>query len=238
MLGTGSAFAKRYFNNNALLDAEGGTVMLDCGITGPAALHSLGRTFNDIDALLLSHIHADHIGGVEEFAFQMKFVYNRKPVLYIPEPLTNVLWENSLKGGLVQEEWTKLDDFFEVRPLREGEAAELVPGLSVEPIRTPHIAGKASYSYIVNRTFFYSADMTFQPELLAELAGRGCTVFFHDCQLKSPGIVHASLDELLTLPETMQERIWLMHYDDTKPQFEGRTGKMRFVEQHSLYTFE
>ena len=84
MLGTGNAFAKKYFNTNALFYIEGRTVMLDCGITAPLSLYQLNKTFNDIDALLVSHIHADHIGGIEEFAFQMKFVHKRKPLLYVP----------------------------------------------------------------------------------------------------------------------------------------------------------
>jgi ribonuclease BN (tRNA processing enzyme) len=237
MLGTGSAFAKNYYNNNALFYTEDKTVMLDCGITGPLALHQLGKKFDDIDALLLSHIHADHIGGVEEFAFQMKFVYNRKPVLYVPEPIAQTLWESSLKGGLTQEECCSLEDYFDVHLLQDGKSAEIVPGLSVEPIRTPHIAGKASFSFFINETFFYSADMKFHPDLLHQLAERGCKTIFHDCQLTPPGVVHTTLDELLTLPESLQERIWLMHYDDSKPEYEGRIGKMRFVDQHKIYTF-
>lgn len=100
MLGTGSAFAKAFNNNNALFTVDGLNLLVDCGITGPKALHELGYSFNDLHAVLLTHIHADHIGGIEEYAFQMKFVYGRKPILYIADTLVETLWENSLKGGL------------------------------------------------------------------------------------------------------------------------------------------
>ncbi|MFC5651619.1 MBL fold metallo-hydrolase [Paenibacillus solisilvae] len=238
MLGTGNAFAKKYFNTNALFYVEGRTVMLDCGITAPLSLYQLNKSFNDIDALLISHIHADHIGGIEEFAFQMKFVHKRKPLLYVPAVLVERLWEFSLKGGLLQDEFYSLDDYFEVKLLHEGAAAEIVPGFKVEPILTKHIPNKPSFSYFINESFFYSADMLFDRALLESLIERGCRVIFHDCQLSSPAAVHASIDDLLTLPEAIQEHVWLMHYDDSKDEYAGQTGRMRFVDQHRMYNFE
>jgi len=237
MLGTGSAFAKKYFNTNALFHTENQTIMLDCGITAPLSLHQLNKSFNDIDALLISHIHADHIGGMEEFALQMKFIYRRKPLLFVVDSLIEALWETSLKGGLKQEMFNKLDDYFEVRLLQEGVIAQLLPGFRVKPIRTSHIPNKASYSFLINETFFYSADMKFEPLLLETLVQEGCTTIFHDCQLKPPGMVHTTLEELMSLPSYVQERIMLMHYDDNKADYEGLTGSMKFVEQHHIYSF-
>ncbi|RAP76907.1 ribonuclease Z [Paenibacillus montanisoli] len=237
MLGTGSAFAKTYFNNNALFYTDRHTLLLDCGITALLSLHQLGKSVNEIDALLISHIHADHIGGLEELAFQMKFIFKRKLTLYIHESLVRSLWESSLKGGLLQDECASLEDYFDVRPLQTGVKTELLPGFAVEAIRTEHIPNKLSYSFLINDTFFYSADMRFNPELLDRLVKNGVQTIFHDCQLKPPGAVHTTLDELLSLPQSVQEHVWLMHYDDSKAAYEGKTGVMRFVEQHKRYTF-
>lgn len=232
MLGTGSAFAKRYNNNNALLEAEDGKrILVDCGITLPKALHDHGLSFSDVDAVLISHIHADHVGGLEELAFQMMFKYGRKPVLYIAEKLVAPLWEHTLRGGLVQGELNALDHFFEVKPLQPEVSYELAPGIAVKLIQTDHIPGKVSYSFLFNDSFFYSADMVFNAELLRSLVDPGVETIYHDCQLESPGVVHASLDELLTLPQPLQEKIWLMHYGDAMEDYRGRTGLMRFVEQ-------
>ncbi len=236
MLGTGSAFAKAFNNNNALLTIDGLNLLVDCGITAPKALYEQGYSFNDLDAVLLTHIHADHIGGLEELAFQMKFIFGRKPILYLAEALVETLWENSLKGGLQQEPTDTLEDFFNVRPLTEGVSHELLPGLSVELIPTKHIPNKPSYSLLFNDFFFYSGDMVFDADLLADLVdNRGVQVIFHDCQLHPPGIVHACLSQLLTLPMSTQERVYLMHYGDEQPEFIGRTGQMRFIEQQKAY---
>jgi len=238
MLGTGSAFAKAFNNNNALLTVNGLNLLVDCGITAPKALHDLGFSFNDLAAVLITHIHADHMGGLEELAFQMKFLYGRKPILYIADTLVTPLWEHSLRGGLQQEKTETLDDFFDVRPLIEGVKQEIIPGLHVELIATCHIPNKLNYSLLFNDTFFYSGDITFDADLLHSLVhNRGIQVIFHDCQLHPPGAVHACLSQLLTLPESIQERIYLMHYGDDQPEFIGRTGQMQFIEQTRIYEF-
>ncbi|MFC5467217.1 MBL fold metallo-hydrolase [Cohnella suwonensis] len=239
MLGTGSAFAKTFDNNNALLTVDGRKLMIDCGITAPKALFNLGYNFGDIDALLLTHMHADHIGGVEEFAFQMKFLYGRKPLLYVADTLVDPLWEHSLKGGLQQNPDDTLADYFDVKPLPEGVPHELLPGLRAELLLTRHIPNKASYSLLLNETFFYSGDMVYDPDLLESLVNdRGVNVIFHDCQLHPPGAVHACLPQLLTLPAHIQRFVYLMHYGDDQPEFVGRTGTMRFLEQHAIYDLD
>ncbi len=239
MLGTGSAFAKAFNNNNAIIEKEGRLLLVDCGITAPTALHELGYDFNDLHAVLITHIHADHIGGLEEFAFQMKFVYGRKPILYIADTLVQPIWEHSLRGGLQQDEAETLHDFFDVRPLSIGAHHELMPGLNVELVPTRHIPNKPNFSMLFNGFFFYSGDTVFDPDLLAGLVrDRNVKVIFHDCQLHPPGVVHACLPQLLTLPTELQERIYLMHYGDDQPNFIGRTGAMTFIEQQIAYEVE
>lgn len=236
MIGTGNAFSKKFDNNNALIDIEGFRLLVDCGITLPKALDEMGISFTELDAVLISHIHGDHVGGLEEYAFQMMFKYNRKPILYIADQLVEPLWEQTLRGGLSQGELNALEHFFDVRPITPGQVIELYPGLTVELLQTDHIPGKLSYSILFNQRFFYSADMRFDAKLLSQLIDRGVETIFHDCQLETPAAVHAGLDELLTLPEDIQSKIWLMHYGDTIESFRGKTGSMRIVERHKVYS--
>lgn len=239
MLGCGSAFAKEFYNNNAIVYAGGRKLLVDCGTTAHIALRKLGLSLAEIDGVLITHIHADHVGGLEELAFQLKFLFKRRIPLYIADTLAGILWEHSLRGGLEQEGLMTLSDYFDVRPMAEGSPYEVLPGLRAELLRTSHIPGKLSYSVLFGHTFFYSSDMLFMPELLETLVReRGVETIFHDCQLEPPGVVHACLDQLLTLPDELQRIIRLMHYGDAQPQYIGRTGGMRFVEQHRLYSFD
>lgn len=57
--------------NAALVEADGSCVLLDCGLglkEAEARLARLGRCAADIDAILVTHEHSDHIGGVARFA--------------------------------------------------------------------------------------------------------------------------------------------------------------------------
>ncbi|MFK7696139.1 MBL fold metallo-hydrolase [Paenibacillus sp. HJGM_3] len=240
MVGTGAAFAKSYYNNNALISSGGCTLLIDCGITAPWSLHRMQVPMAGIQGVLVTHLHADHIGGLEEFALRMKYEFKQRPSLYIESGLIDTLWEHSLKAGLVHsfDGQLTLDSYFEVVPLAAGVRQEIHPGLSVELVRTKHYPNMPSYSIILNDSVFYTSDMTFDAALLEEIVHkRGCKTILHDCQLIGSGLVHTTLEELLSLPLDIQERIMLMHYGDTMPEFAGKTGPMQFVEQHRIYTF-
>lgn len=235
MLGTGSAFAKQYFNTNALIYSNGYNLLIDCGSTAMKALHQLDIPIESIDGVWITHIHADHIGGLEELAFRSKYELHRKIDLYVMEPLMPTLWDNCLKGSLINEHdgIVSLEDYFDVIIVKEQQSVKVTDDLNIEPLRTEHVPGKPSYSLYINDYFFYSADMQFNPKLLEQLhRDRGCGLIFHDCQLESRGNIHTMLEELLTLPIELQQIICLMHYSDHVADFYGKTGAMRFLTQH------
>ena len=241
MAGTGSAFAKAYYNNNAIIRDGDFQLMIDFGQTAPLALHQLNIRLNQINGVLITHLHSDHTGGLEELAFQSMYRYghqNGKIKLYVPETIVGALWDHTLKAGLSFEKGgiVSLDDYFEVHLLKEQNRYKLSAGLSVELVKTDHIPDKPSYSLFMNDNIFYSADLVFNRSLL-EIAAyeRKCNVLLHDVQLQGVGLVHTTLEELLTLPEDIQSLIYLMHYDDEMPLYLGRTGKMQFIEQHKVY---
>ncbi|MGB5590667.1 MAG: MBL fold metallo-hydrolase [Gammaproteobacteria bacterium] len=64
-LGSGSK------GNSALVEADGTCLMVDCGFSANETEARLGRLERgpaDIDAILVTHEHGDHIGGVARFA--------------------------------------------------------------------------------------------------------------------------------------------------------------------------
>ncbi|WP_144939590.1 MBL fold metallo-hydrolase [Paenibacillus sp. 32O-W] len=239
MLGTGGAFSTRYANNNALMTIGDFTLLVDCGATAIRSLHEMKVPLTSIDGVFITHQHADHIGGLEEFAFQMLYVYRQKPKLFVPSTLRNVLWENSLKGGMINPEagLNSLDDYFEVIEIAEGSAAKLSEDFRLEILPSEHVRYKSSYSLLVNDRLYYSADTRFNRARLEELHDRGVRYFLHECKLYGAPGVHTTLEELLTLPEELQEKIQLMHYSDDMENYIGRTGPMTFLHQHELYRY-
>lgn len=236
MLGTGDAFSKNYFNNNGLLLDSDYTLLIDCGVTAPLALQRLGRRIQDIHATLITHIHSDHVGGLTELAMTLQHNHSKKMRLLLPETLTEPLWDK-LKEDLAEEyEISSLSDWFELTPLQPGMTYNLSSSISLEIIRTPHIPGKSSYSLLINKEIFYSADMTFQPDLLHRLVREhDIKMILHECQLEGAGVVHTTLEELRSLPQDIRSKIKLMHYSDEQPSFVGHTGEMEFLEQHVIY---
>lgn len=239
MLGTGSAFAKTFYNTSALIRSDGMNILIDCGATTPRSLHELGVDLSEIDGIIISHIHADHVGGLEEIAFRLLYQYNQKKTkLFLTKPLADVLWENTLKGGMYNpaDGFNCLEDYFDVILIEENEPIAIHPGLTIECTITLHIPHKLNYSFFINSRTFYSADTQFNEEFLIKevIHKRNCHTILHDCQLSGHGFIHATLEELLTLPEHVQNRIYLMHYNDEMMSYIGKTGGMTFIHQHEI----
>lgn len=67
-LGTGSAFTPRFGTTCALLRAGGWHWLIDCGRQAPEQLRSAGLDWHQLDGQLVTHVHGDHVYGLEEFS--------------------------------------------------------------------------------------------------------------------------------------------------------------------------
>ena len=62
--GVGSAFTtKEYWQSNMIVSHDGKNLLIDCGGDIRFSLAELNMSYKDIDAVYISHLHADHIGG-------------------------------------------------------------------------------------------------------------------------------------------------------------------------------
>jgi ribonuclease BN (tRNA processing enzyme) len=230
IVGVGDAFTARYYNACLLLEAEGTRVLVDAPPALARALRDLGEApsslpvrLDDIDHVIITHLHGDHVGGLEQLLFYRRFVTGRKVTLHaIPEVLAG-LWDTRLRGGMEQliepapdaadararfvTRSLTLDDYADVRPLYPG-------GGDVGPFRVTwrptihHIPTSAVTLSLGGRSLGYSADTAFDPELIAWLAESD--LFFHETNLG----VHTPLASLIALPAALRERMRLIHYPD------------------------
>ena len=124
VVGCGNAFSNYNYNQSFLLEENNRDLLIDCGFQIGNALHALGIPLATTDDIFCSHLHADHIGYLEGFAFQ-RYDWAKHPRHYsegrcAPRLIGNKnllkdLWEHSLQGGLKSMEGfdASLETFFE-----------------------------------------------------------------------------------------------------------------------------
>lgn len=146
VLGAGSAFSLSQYQSNFLLDFDGYKMLFDCGSDIRWAMHDVKLGVNDIDGIYISHLHADHIGGLEWVALSRFFNKSLpKPDLYISEYLVDDLWSDCLKGGLstYQGAILNLKDYFNVISIPENSYGFILGSgevhLQLIPVQTVHV---------------------------------------------------------------------------------------------------
>ncbi len=258
-LGSGSAFAKQLNQNNVLVIKGNRHVMIDCGTKAPMALSRLGLSLAEIDTFLITHSHADHIGGLEEAMLLGRYVAGNKQRMIITAEYQEILWHQSLRGGAEYNEVNNgkglgFEDFWETlrpRPLAEfaRDTREIQIGdINLKIVRTNHFPEQSQtweqsnycVGVIIDDRVLFTGDTKYDPEFL-ETYDRKFKFerIFHDAQFRTGGI-HASVEELKHLPKPIKRRMLLMHYPDSWREHtdEVRAAGFRgFAKQGYFYDF-
>jgi len=241
-LGTGSGFSTLP-NTILLLNYRNSRILIDFGFTGLRQLRVNKISPDTIDALIITHMHSDHIGGIEMLSYILKFQFKKKLLIILPHfEFQFMLWDalkNSMKfsiHGVMQ-----MSDYFDVMIARR---ANKVSNLRFKShnftfIKTKHIPGMLSFGVVFsmnNKRVFYTSDMVFDPELLLFVNKKYTpSLIIHDCKTDSAEEgVHATYKQLRTLPQKLKRKMLLIHYDDNflelNPEQDGFIGFARTGE--------
>ncbi len=258
-IGVGSAFSKLHYQTNILILKDGEHLLIDCGTLCSQALQKYGSSLTNIRNVLVTHSHADHIGGLEEMALFNKYSPEPvKPRMLITDEYKEILWEQSLRGGCSYSEYSngaymKFEDYFEqieleampntVRPMYHT----VLGNIDIKIFRTRHIpSGTNSWAdcfysvgVLIDNRILFTGDTQYDVKLLTWLdVHYNLEYIFHDCQLFTGG-VHAGYDELKRLPMSMKKRMYLCHYGDAYQKFNPEAdGFIGFVKQGYFYHFD
>ena len=255
-VGVGSAFSKLHYQTNLLIIKADTHLLVDCGTLTPMALWKYGCPIVNISNFLITHSHADHIGGLEEAALMGRYVVKKKPNMIITEEYSHILWDMSLKGGIrFNEKHIKgglvfTDVFHALHPTLVSNTPREYwnidfENLNIKLFRTKHIPDSVqswedaflSYGIIIDEKILFTSDTQFDPDLIHDFLKLYPTIefIFHDCQFFKGG-VHCSYEELLTFPEEIRKKMYLTHYGDNFANFNPiKDSFLGFAEQGKFY---
>lgn len=236
-IGTGSAFCEKNFQTNVVIERNGKRFLIDGGTDLKWALKGVGLSNKDIHAIYVTHLHSDHMGGMEMVAFKDYFdpTIKDKPQLIANSDLMRELW-TSLKGGLSSHQGKRLTltDYFDLTSVPKN-GKFFWEDIQCDIVQSIHIYD----GYAIVPTFglmihdpdtgclvFYPGDTQFAPNQLMDFY-KSAGLVIQDCetaQYKSG--VHAHYEELKGLPPDIKARMILVHYQDNVvdllPEDKGR----------------
>jgi ribonuclease BN (tRNA processing enzyme) len=237
-LGVSSALTAGYknFNSNMLLTSNfGKNLLIDCGYDVKHALFEQNMSHNNIDAVYISHLHSDHVGGLEWLGFTKYFIDNNIPTLFISDTLKDKLWNNVLSGGMscLENEEASIATYFDVKPITQDNF--IWENINFKLIKVRHSYSNncelpcfGLFIEFDKYKIFITTDTRFCPDILMPVFERA-DLIFHDCETsKQESMQHARYSDLTLLPKEIKEKMWLYDYatnmdlpDAVKDGFKG-----------------
>jgi ribonuclease BN (tRNA processing enzyme) len=235
-----------------LLEVPDGTVeggvarlLIDCGSDARRSLAIQGLGQQDVEAVFVSHLHGDHVGGLEWLGFTTYFDPTlARPRLLIPGCLAGPLWDNCLKAAMevLDHGLGTLSDFFDVEALEPGRSF-CWRGIDLDLAPTEHLRaedGSTMTSFGLRipgprLKAYFTSDSRFDPATL-QAHYDWADIIFHDCETSGRcSAAHTHYSDLLTLPHEVRGRMWLYHYQSgPKPDCRA-DGFLGWVETGQVF---
>ena len=135
-----------------LIRVNGETILWDCGEGTQVNWRASGWPFRSTGAILLSHLHADHVAGLPGILFQIAHSGRREPVTIYGPPRTHEVVQHlfSIVGRVPYE--------LGVAELEGGESFDLPGGVQASTILAQHHVPCLAYRLNVARTRRFNAE--------------------------------------------------------------------------------
>lgn len=200
VVGSGDAFGSGgRFQTCIAVTADGDAVprlLVDCGATSLTALRQQGIDPNDIDTVVVSHLHGDHFGGLPFLVLDGQFRRRTRDLTVVGPPGTDTRLRAAMDTLFPGS--SGVERRFAVRVVEHGDrdAAELGP-FRVTPFEVRHPSGAPAYALRVegpHGSVAYSGDTEWTDALLD--SADGVDLFLCEGYSPTPVRWHLDLDTL------------------------------------------
>lgn len=218
-IGSGDAFGSGG-RLNTCFHVTGDTVnfLIDCGASSLIGLKAHRVFLNGVQAIFVTHFHADHFGGIPFFMLDAQFFSKRTEPLAIVGPPGLANWyERVMETSFPGSSLTKPKFALSLVELHTSEA-RTVAGVAVNAFQAHHgNPGGPFFAYRLEaegRAVAYTGDTEWTDELIH--AARNADLFvaeayFYDKKVK----LHLDLETLVEkLPLIQPKRLILTHMSD------------------------
>jgi ribonuclease BN (tRNA processing enzyme) len=226
-VGVGDAFTARHYTTCLALGVDDSWLLIDCPhpvrkMWREASLSALGLPFDldRVSGVAITHLHADHASGLEDFAYFNYFILKRRPTWLAHPDVSAHLWDGLLSAGMGRTRLTpegvstrrKLGDYVDLIALSSSKPVEFGP-FSIECRPTMHSIPTTAFRIkVAGRTFAFSADSAYDPTLIEWLGPADLIV--HEATTLAESPVHTPYRHLAALPEPLRARMRLSHLPD------------------------
>jgi len=183
IIGSGDAFGSGgRFNTCFLIEADGRTILLDCGASSLVALKARNVDLKAIDGVILSHLHGDHFGALPFLLLEYQFHTERdRPLTIAGPPGTRERLNAACEVFFPRSSRNAWRFALEISEITPGVPEELL-GFAVNTAEVIHQSGAPSTAVRLSRAgklLAYSGD-TEWTDVLCGIAD-GADLFVVEC---------------------------------------------------------
>ncbi|SOC44652.1 MBL fold metallo-hydrolase [Ureibacillus acetophenoni] len=248
-LGVGGAFTKTNYHNNYIFQLGETLLLVDAGTTLRTSLAEAGYHYTDIDFVYISHLHFDHVGGLEEMILQRYWNFENgqhapvKTKIIVHEKLLHSI--RSILSHSLNNQGQAVEDFCQlITPKNEGSMFIGEYTFTVFDTTNAHQEGMISSGFKLSRkgkNLVYTSDIKRleQANLLSQI-DESTVAIFQDVSFTTNG-AHATIEEVLSYyPSEIHEKIYAMHYNDNVGDFEEviEQAKIQLAKRGKIIEFK